>query len=203
MTAALAVGLAYLLGTFSLSWWIGQVDAGIDIREHGSGNAGATNVLRILGWKRALPVLAIDVAKGVLATWIPVWIDAEASRAWLVPACGAAAVAGHIWPVLHRFRGGRGVATTAGVLGVLHPPLLIAALGVFAVVLVWSRQVWTASIVAAVALGPLAWIFLRLVPSAPVSYWPGVLAIWGMAAAVIWAHRDRISEGIQGQGTGF
>ena len=110
---ALLLLVAYLLGSVSGSLLLGRA-RGVDIREHGSGNAGGTNAFRTLGWKFALGVAAIDIAKGVLATWLalrlaPVGQPLSVSEHGY--AAAAIAVVGHIWPLWHGFRGGKGAAT--------------------------------------------------------------------------------------------
>ena len=112
--------IAYLLGSLLGAMLIGAL-RGVDIRETGSGNAGGTNALRTQGFWFAVGVALIDVGKGALAVaWLPGWqpmglpADPLVDRGWLAVACGAAAVAGHIWPLWHEFRGGKGGATLLG-----------------------------------------------------------------------------------------
>src|SRR5690606_35119643 len=122
LTAALLL-LAYLLGSVSGSLLLGRL-RGVDIRRHGSGNAGGTNAFRTLGWKFALGVAAVDIGKGALATWIALR-QAPVGEALSVTAHGYlaafVAVLGHVWPLWHGFRGGKGAATTVGGLLVLWP----------------------------------------------------------------------------------
>ena len=116
--------LSYLVGAIPTSYLAGRIFRGIDLREHGSGNLGATNLYRTLGWKYAVPVGLIDIAKGV----IPVVLFAPqvAASQRVAAALGVAAVVGHVFSVFVRFRGGKGVATAAGVMLGLAP-LAIAA----------------------------------------------------------------------------
>jgi glycerol-3-phosphate acyltransferase PlsY len=119
---------AYLVGAIPTSYLAGRYGAGIDLREHGSKNLGATNVYRVLGWKYAIPVGLFDVAKGAVPVLL---VTPRAEQAWVPLAVGIAAVLGHVFSVFMRFRGGKGVATAAGVVLALAP----AALGISA--LVW------------------------------------------------------------------
>src|SRR5512139_3938349 len=145
ISALVSFILAYLLGSIPTAVWAGKAFHGIDIREHGSGNAGATNTIRVLGWKTGVPVLIFDLAKGWLAASLPVFLNAapEGSQQLTVLkiVCGMAAIIGHVFPVFAGFRGGKGVATTFGVLLALHPFLTLTCAGIFLVVLLISGYV--------------------------------------------------------------
>lgn len=147
--------LAYLAGSVPSAIWAGKLFHGIDIREHGSGNAGATNTIRVLGWKTGVPVLIVDLAKGWLASSLPVLLHAaeKGSEQMMILqiACGMVAIVGHVFPVLAGFRGGKGVATTFGVLLALQPWLTLTCAGIFLVVLLISGYVSLGSITAAIA----------------------------------------------------
>ena len=145
---------AYLLGSLSGSLLLGRL-RGVDIRTHGSGNAGGTNALRTLGWKFALGTVLIDVGKGVAAAWLA---RRFGDAAWVPYAAGFAAMLGHVWPVFHGFRGGKGGGTLVGVLLVLWPLAVPVVIGAWAVVLVASGYVGLSTIVAAASLAPLALI---------------------------------------------
>ena len=145
---------AYLLGSLSGSLLLGRL-RGVDIRTHGSGNAGGTNALRTLGWRFALGTVLIDVGKGVAAAWLA---RRFGDAAWVPYAAGFAAMLGHVWPVFHGFRGGKGGGTLVGVLLVLWPLAVPVMIGAWAVVLVASGYVGLATIVAAASLAPLALI---------------------------------------------
>jgi glycerol-3-phosphate acyltransferase PlsY len=152
--AILLVAGAYLAGSLSLSLVLVRLLRRADLRSLGSGNPGATNVLRTSGGWAALGVLAFDVAKGL----VPV----ELARRLAVPpavvaATALAAVVGHVFPVFFGFRGGKGVATGLGALVVLFPLAGLAALAVFAAVLAATRIVSLASLLATAAVVPLAW----------------------------------------------
>ncbi len=152
---SLALPVAYLLGSLSGSLLLGRL-VGVDIRQSGSGNAGGTNALRTRGWKFALGVVLIDVGKGVLAAWVPVWFGIE--TAWVPAACVLAAVVGHVWPVFFGFRGGKGAATLIGGLAVIWPLALPGVLAVWVLVLVSTGYVGLSTILACAALVPLAWL---------------------------------------------
>ena len=145
MNIWLSVGallLAYVAGSLPTAVWAGKIFHGIDIREHGSGNAGATNTIRVMGWKTGIPVLIIDLAKGFLAASLPVILNLAPEESTLLMAlkiaCGMAAITGHVFPVLAGFKGGKGVATTFGVLLALHPWLTLICAGIFLIVLLLS-----------------------------------------------------------------
>ncbi len=151
--------VAYLLGSVSGSLVLGRA-RGVDIRQHGSGNAGGTNALRTLGWKFALGVVLIDVAKGALAAWLALRL-APVGQPLSVSAHGyaaaALAVVGHVWPIWHGFRGGKGAATAAGGLLVLWPWLLAPALLAWLLVLLSTGYVGLATVVAALTVPLWAW----------------------------------------------
>jgi glycerol-3-phosphate acyltransferase PlsY len=131
--------LAYILGSIPSAVWIGKKFHNIDVREHGSGNAGTTNTIRVLGWKAGMPVLLMDLGKGWLATMLPVFFAlAEPGSSEIINfqiLAGIVAIIGHIFPVFAGFRGGKGVATAFGVLLALHFLLTVSCFGVFVVML--------------------------------------------------------------------
>jgi acyl phosphate:glycerol-3-phosphate acyltransferase len=151
------VVVAYLLGSISGSLIVGRL-RGVDIRTQGSGNAGGTNALRTQGWRFALGVVFIDVGKGVLAAWLGGYALSEPLALRMAMLCGFAAVLGHVWPLFHGFRGGKGVATVLGALLLLWPMLLLPLLGVFAVVLVTTGYVGLGSILAGWSMLPAVWL---------------------------------------------
>lgn len=142
---------AYLLGSLSGSLLLGRL-RGVDIRTQGSGNAGGTNALRTQGWRFALGVVAIDVGKGALAAWLARRFGGEGLA---LPAVFAAVV-GHVWPVFHGFRGGKGAATLVGGLAVAWPIALVPVLAVWVIALVLGGFVGLATVLAALALVPFA-----------------------------------------------
>ncbi len=173
----IAILLGYLAGSVPFAYLLAR-RKGIDVRVAGSGNVGATNVMRTTGTGRAVAVMALDVAKGAAAV---VLAHLSSGGAAIVAVTGAAAVVGHIYPVWLRFHGGKGVAVAAGVFGVLAPvPTGIAA--TLFVVTVWlTRYVSLGSMAATVALPPVAW--LTGAPAAVVG------AAGGTAALILFRHR--------------
>jgi len=153
MSAALFIVIAYLLGSLSGSLLLGRL-RGVDIRQHGSGNAGGTNALRTQGWKFALGTVLVDVGKGVLAVWLAQRFGSGAP--WLPWAAGVAAVLGHVWPVFHGFRGGKGAGTLVGALLMLWPVALAVMIGSWLLVLTTTGYVGLATVIAAATLVPLA-----------------------------------------------
>ncbi len=181
MTAALAVVAAYVLGTFPSAILIARAN-GVDIATFGSGNPGASNVTRALGWRKGAWVYGLDALKGALAAGLGLWIDGRP----LAFVCGAAAIVGHMFPATRRFRGGKGVATGSGVLLVLYP--IIAPLSVA----VWwavSKTTGKAALgsVAAVLLVPIA----LLVDDAP--GWEFV-AVAALCALIVLKHAGNIKR---------
>lgn len=176
--------LSYFLGNVSPAIIIGRL-AGIDIRSQGSGNAGATNVLRVLGKKAAIATLLIDILKGVLAVLIGRYMLNQD----LAIACGMAVFLGHIWPVIFGFRGGKGIATAFGAIITISPSLgLIAAAIAFAGIII-TRRVSIGSMAAAISLPIIAY---ALSPES----WAWTLP---MVAIVIFKHRTNIIRVIKGE----
>jgi len=155
--------LSYLIGSIPSAIWVGKLFYGIDVRDHGSGNAGATNVIRVLGYKAGIPVFIFDVFKGWFAVQLVfLFPHAELCAEWIIYLriiLAVAAVTGHIFPVYERFKGGKGVAVLAGVGIALYPVALLIALGVFILSFVLTRYVSLSSITAAVVF-PFIVIFL-------------------------------------------
>ncbi|MGD8495125.1 MAG: glycerol-3-phosphate 1-O-acyltransferase PlsY [Gemmatimonadales bacterium] len=149
--------LGYVLGSFPTSFLVGRM-RGVDLREHGSGNLGATNVYRVLGAGAALPVVFVDVAKGWVPTRLfPGWDGSADTR--LAIAYGLVAIAGHVWPVFLKFRGGKGVATGAGVLLALAPLTTVLALFTWIGIVSLTRYVSVASIATATVVPLFAIVF--------------------------------------------
>jgi glycerol-3-phosphate acyltransferase PlsY len=196
-SSAAAFILAYLLGSIPAAVWIGKWLHKIDVREHGSGNAGATNVIRVLGWKTGLPVLSIDLAKGWLATMLPLYLNAAepgtGTLTNLMIASGLIAITGHIFPVFAGFRGGKGVATMFGVLLALHPLLTISCIGVFLVVLVITGIVSLSSMTAGITFPIMLFLFYDT-PSMIFRIFSVIVAI-----ALILTHRKNIGRLLRGE----
>lgn len=180
---------AYLLGSISSSFIAGKMVSGVDIREHGSGNAGATNILRVIGWRVALVVLFADLVKGVLAISFAHLATNGSFNAMALS--GLSAIIGHNWPVYFGFRGGKGVATTIGVLFTLSFfPALYAALAAL-VLLLTLRYVSLAALVF-VALTPIFQIAMHTHGS---FVWISVI----IAAMAFWRHRGNIERLMKGR----
>jgi glycerol-3-phosphate acyltransferase PlsY len=185
--------VAYLLGSINGALLIGRF-RGVDIRTQGSGNAGGTNALRTQGWAFAVGVIVIDVGKAVIAVqWLPTALTAPVlSTDWLAAACGFAAVLGHVYPVFHGFRGGKGVATVLGTLLALSFPLLLGMLAVWLLTMFVFGYVGLGSMIAASALPLLAQYAGSVGVIAPDEVMP--LTVFGVVCAVfvIWTHRSNI-----------
>ncbi|CAN5169977.1 glycerol-3-phosphate 1-O-acyltransferase PlsY [soil metagenome] len=195
----LKILLSYLLGALSGSLITGRFYGGLDVRKVGSGNAGATNAWRHFGWKFAVWVVLIDVAKGWLpVAWFPglelvgVDLDPEVSRAWLAVACGMAAVVGHVWPLWFGFQGGKGGATLVGVLIGLAPWLLLPVLSVWLLVLVVSGYVGLATVCAALA-GPAAVLLAGASDDTALFTFAVVMALF-----VVYTHRSNLRRLLAG-----
>jgi glycerol-3-phosphate acyltransferase PlsY len=181
---------SYLLGAVPTSYLAARLFRGIDLREHGSRNLGATNLYRVLGWRYAVPVGLLDAAKGL----VPVLVFAPrvSSSELFALICGLVAVAGHVFSVFVGFRGGKGVATAAGVMLGLTP----AALGVAAlvwVVLVYLTGYVSVGSIAAAIIFPVA-VYLLEPPDQPAMLWLDI----AVAAAIVWFHRGNIQRLLKG-----
>ncbi len=159
----LLILLAYLIGSIPSSVWIGKYFYDVDVREHGSGNAGFTNTVRVLGWKAGLPVFLIDILKGYLAVstvrlfnlYIPGTEDFVNYQLIL----GACAVMGHIFPIYVGFKGGKGVATLLGLLLAIQPQPTLICIGIFAIFFFTTRYVSLSSMIAGISF-PILIIFV-------------------------------------------
>ena len=179
-----------MLGATPTSYIAGRVGRGIDLREHGSKNLGATNVYRILGWKYAIPVALIDIAKGA----VPVLVFSH--PVWLSVAVGAAAVLGHMFSPYVSFKGGKGVATAAGVLlGVAPVAIGICAI-LWLVIVLASGYVSLGSIVAATAFPVITRL---LTPEDTYAFVAGL----AMAALIVYTHRVNIRRLLNGTESRF
>ena len=155
MTEIVLIILAYFIGSIPTAVWVSKTMFGIDIRDYGSGNAGATNTFRVLGSKWGSFVMLADVTKGVIATslyvLIPFYLSNELARTNFMIALGMVAVLGHVFPIMANFRGGKGVATLLGMTLAIQPIVALICLVVFLVSLISTRFVSLSSILAAVA----------------------------------------------------
>ena len=155
MKELLLILSAYLIGSIPTAIWVSRSFFGIDIRDYGSGNAGATNTFRVLGSRWGCFVMGVDVLKGVLATslyiLLPYYLHNETERTNFMVGLGLAAVVGHIFPIWAEFRGGKGVATLFGMIIAIQPLAAVCCVGVFVLVLYLTRFVSLSSILASVA----------------------------------------------------
>lgn len=188
--------IAYLLGSVPTAVWVGRAKYGIDVREHGSKNAGATNTFRVLGKKAGITVLSIDVLKGFTASFLPyVFHVGEWQSEQLITVqilASILAVVGHVFPVFAGFRGGKGVATSLGVIIGLHPPAAGICIVVFLIVFIVSNYVSLGAICAALTF-PASIYFIFAITS----LWLNGFAVL-LATLVIIAHRKNIKRLIDG-----
>jgi acyl phosphate:glycerol-3-phosphate acyltransferase len=189
------VAAAYLLGGIPFALIIGLRFYDIDVRKHGSGNLGATNVFRALGAKAASATLLLDALKGSAAVGLAFFIfsgNSDLLREWAMIAATIAAVAGHSYSPYIKFSGGKGVATAAGALLVLTPAPWPFLLGTFVIVVVLSRMVSLGSVIIAV-MYPLLCLFFYP------GDWPLIGFSFGIAALVVWRHRTNIVRIVRGE----
>lgn len=192
---AVALILAYLLGSLSGSLLIGRLLGKEDLRQGGSGNAGATNALRTGGRGFGLSVLVFDLLKGVFAA---AFIPLLAPAPWLAYACGAAAVLGHIYPVFFGFSGGKGAATLIGVLLVLAPATLLPGLVVWLSCLALTGYVGLSTVSGMVAVAAALLFRYGLWPATA----PAVFGL-GMLALMLYTHRDNLRRTFAGNENRF
>lgn len=155
--------LAYLIGSIPSAVWVGKIFYHVDVREHGSGNAGATNVIRVLGYKAGIPVLLFDVFKGWFAVQLvyifPYTFLSPETITYIRIALAVAVFLGHVFPVFAGFKGGKGVGTLAGVGIALYPIALLIVLGIFILILIITRYVSLSSLLGGLSF-PIIVVFL-------------------------------------------
>lgn len=202
------VGLAlmgYVLGSMPWSVWIGRGLYGVDVREHGSGNAGATNTIRVLGLGPGLLVFSLDTLKGYFSVATARWVSRVLvsgvllNRGWAMPlmlVAGVSAFLGHVFPLFANFRGGKGVATLCGVVLGLHFFAALSVLGVFAVVLLFTRYVSLGSMLAALSFSPFLYAYGERDP-----WLLSVSAL--LALLIVFTHRANIGRLIHGTESHF
>jgi len=197
MTLAILIIIAYLLGSIPSAVWVSKFVYSIDIREHGSGNAGATNTFRILGTKAGSGVMIADMMKGFIAVKLSIF----SSYAWtsepfvnLQIFLGLAAVLGHIFPIWADFRGGKGIATLFGMILSIHPIVAVSLVLVFLMMLMLTRYVSLSSIAASIAF-PVLILFIFNAQAQELSY-----RLFAIATAflVVLTHHKNISRLISG-----
>ena len=187
MNTLAIVVLGYLLGSVSFAVIVSRVFGLADPRSYGSGNPGATNVLRSGNKLAAILTLAGDAAKGWLAVWLARWADADSSTIALT---GLAAFLGHVFPLFLGFKGGKGVATALGVLAGLSGPLALTAAATWLLVALLTRYSSLAAIAAALVAPAAGWVLLgdrRL-----------VACVTALAAILIWRHQENIRKLLAG-----
>jgi glycerol-3-phosphate acyltransferase PlsY len=179
---------SYLLGSISFSYLLSKGIKGVDIRKVGSGNAGATNISRVLGLKFAVLVLFLDALKGLIVILLASHLTTE-SR--LILLCGGTVIIGHNWPVFFNFKGGRGAATTLGVFFGLAPIPTLFVFLLFIIIILLTRYVSLGSIIGAIAI-PVAMLLL---------HYPRDYFIFGLLVCLLllWRHFSNIKRLIQGK----
>jgi len=179
--------LAYLLGSVSFGYLLVKKLKNIDIRKVGSGSAGATNISRVLGLKLALLVFLLDIGKGFLAVLLA---GKFASSPWIIIVCAFAVIIGHNWPIFFSFKGGRGSATTLGVIIAIMPLESLIIFAIIVLIILTTRYVSLASMVGSVLIP----IFLFLFQHPPQYYLLG----FSITALIIWRHIPNIKRLLQG-----
>ncbi|MFT7613382.1 MAG: glycerol-3-phosphate acyltransferase PlsY [Parvicellaceae bacterium] len=188
-----ALIVAYLFGSIPSAVWVGRLFFGVDVREHGSKNAGATNTFRVLGKKAGFPVLIMDILKGwgavVLFSAFCGFENGTNQYVNFQLAIGMAAVFGHIYPIYVRFKGGKGVATLLGIIFAIHPEAAGIAFGIFLITFLISKYVSLGAIVAAIVF-PFAIIFIFKSQDTPSLIYFSIV----MSLLVIYTHRANIDR---------
>lgn len=200
--------LSYLVGSIPTGIIVSRYAKGIDIREHGSGNMGGTNVFRILGWKYGILVLLLDALKGVIAvifiarlpiTTIPFTNTTPFDDFTLVQLiAGAAAMLGHVWTIFAGFKGGKGIATGLGILAVVTTVDLLIGIGLFILIVYYSRYVSLGSMIGALSI-PVTLIIRENVFHADIpGYWTLLPFLICLSIFVVYTHRKNIVRLMQG-----
>lgn len=200
LTVGIAACLAYFLGSIPTAVWFGKAFYNTDVREHGSGNPGATNTFRVLGKRAGTIVMLADIAKGMLATSIAIpmlnmgYIE-ESSLVTVKLILGIVAVTGHIFSIFINFKGGKGVATLLGMMVAIHYEVALVCIVVFLVTLLLSKYVSLASIIGTLAFPGLLVFVPRFKSSEP------LLIIFGffLFIVIVWTHHKNIRRIIEGE----
>lgn len=206
LSLAVVLVLSYIVGSIPGSLWSSKLLYGVDIRDYGSGNAGATNAFRVVGWQAGVVATLVDMGKGAFAAGVlsqlplfgpfPEFGFASEAATFVGLLCGLAAVTGHMFPIFAKFRGGKGVNTAAGILLALTPITTLLTMAVFAAVLLSTRYVSLGSILAAVAF-PTIVAIRKYVFGADLTV---SLLVFGIviALAIVVAHQSNIKRLLQG-----
>ncbi|HAD95916.1 MAG TPA: acyl-phosphate glycerol 3-phosphate acyltransferase [Cryomorphaceae bacterium] len=184
---------AYLLGSLPWSVWIGRIFYGVDIRDYGSGNAGATNTMRVLGTKPGLAVLILDALKGFAAVKLAFLFPAYAGDIELMVVLGVCAVIGHIFPVFGNFKGGKGIATLLGMIIAIHSGAALMAIATFIIFFLSFRIVSLSSILAALSFP--VWLIFRYHEHSKIL----VLFAFAMVFLVLITHQKNIERLLNGK----
>ncbi len=205
---ALIIVLSYLVGSIPTSIIVSKISKGIDIRDYGSGNAGGTNVMRVLGWKQGVLVIILDALKGVVVVVLiarlhygsmPFANTTPFDDLTLIQIiAGISAVIGHIWTVFAGFRGGKGIATALGMLLMISTVDMLIAIGVFVIVVTISRYVSLGSILGAIAV-PLALVIRENIFNVNIPGYNTLLPfVVGLSLLVIFTHRRNVVRLLNG-----
>lgn len=183
--------IAYLLGSLQSGVWIGQLFYQKDIRKFGSGNTGTTNTFRVLGKKAGIVVLFLDILKGTLATSLPILFNLPVNPLWF----GVAAILGHTFPIFGKFKGGKAVATSAGMLLAYSPLFFVYSASIFVILLFLTSMVSLSSMLSALII-TLSTILLPLVLPVilPHQDWLLTALATGITIFIIYRHRDNIKR---------
>jgi len=204
MLPLLALPVAYILGSIPSAVWVAKVYKGIDIREHGSKNAGLTNVIRVLGWKPAIPVILIDLSKGFFAVFIAKTLNDAQAYPWLPVTAGLLAIFGHSFTCMAGFRGGKGVLTALGVFLALQSVLALTCFGFWGLLFIATKYVSVASIGACALLATLATFGFasEILPAYKLDIYVLVLS-WLVSVFVIVKHKANMVRLWNGTENGF
>ena len=190
--------VAYFIGSIPTAVWVGRYFKGIDIREHGSKNAGATNTFRVLGKRYGWTVLLIDVLKGTAAACLPYFLAQTAFGGYkdefliLQLVGGLSAVVGHVFPIFAQFRGGKGVATSLGIVIGINPPAAAVCLSIFLLIFLTTRYVSIGAIIASLCFPLVSYFFIHNDTRIMIIF--TIL----LGTIVIWAHRKNIQRLLNG-----
>ncbi|WP_326717977.1 glycerol-3-phosphate 1-O-acyltransferase PlsY [Vagococcus jeotgali] len=191
MKAVLLFILAYLLGSIQSGVWIGKIFYNKDIRDFGSGNTGTTNTFRVLGKKAGIVVLFMDILKGTIATSLPIWFDVPIDPLWY----GVAAILGHTFPIFGHFKGGKAVATSAGMLLAYSPTFFVYSASLFILCLFLTSMVSLSSMISAVII-TISTVILPIY--APFilheQNWLLTILAASITIFIIYRHRDNIKR---------
>ncbi|NBB86509.1 MAG: glycerol-3-phosphate 1-O-acyltransferase PlsY [Bacteroidetes bacterium] len=208
LSLLLILVLSYLIGSIPSSVWLGKLVHGVDVRDHGSNNAGATNAFRVLGWQVGASALAFDMGKGAFAAGVlAIRVDTlPALGTWELDTvvallAGLAAILGHIFPLYLGFDGGKGVATTAGVLLAITPITMLIVMAIFVAVLLPSGYVSLASMLSAISF-PVTAAIQKYGFGADLD--PSILIVGVLLAlGIVFAHRSNIKRLMAGEENQF